>query len=117
MREIITNKVGKGINLVLIILLMMSTAELFGESSGNSGLVVDAYTQKVPYNGIGINQPSDPFSPNEKVIIYAKVTYNGCPCINQLVTFYMLHLNSNFSFILSNSTDENGIAICILEYI
>ena len=94
------NKVGKGINLVLIILLMMSTAELFGESSGNSGLVVDAYTQKAPYNGIGINQPSDPFSPNEKVIVYAKVTYNGWPRINQSVTFYVLHLNSNFSFIL-----------------
>ena len=85
-----TNKVGKGINLVLIILLMMmSTAELFGESSGNSGLVVDAYTQKAPYNGIGINQPSDPFSPNEKVIIYAKVTYNEAPCPSQLVTFIM----------------------------
>ena len=46
-----TNKVGKGINLVLIILLMMiSTAKLFGEPSANSGLVVDAYTQKTPYN-------------------------------------------------------------------
>ena len=110
-----TNKVGKGINLVLIILLMMSTAQLFGEASGNSGLIVDAYTQKAPYNGIGINQPSDPFYPNEIVIIYAKVTYNGWPCINQSVTFYTLHLNSNFSFILSNSTDENGIAMCVFR--
>ena len=109
--------VRMGINLVLIIVLIMSAVALFGKSSGNSGLVVDAYTQKAPYNGVGINQPSDPFSPNEKVIIYAKVIYNGEPRANQLVTFYMLHLNSNFSFILSNSTDENGIAICILEYI
>jgi len=109
------NKVGKGINLVLIILLMMGNAELFGESSGNSGLVVDAYTQKAPYNGIGINQPSDPFSPNEKVIIYAKVTYNEWPRVNQSVTFYVLHLNSNFSFIISNSTGENGIAVCIFR--
>ena len=110
-----TNKVGKGINLVLIILLMMSTAELFGKSSGNSGLVVDAYTQKAPYNGIGINQPSDPFSPNEKVIIYAKVTYNEGPCPSQLVTFAMSPPSSDLPFILSNWTDENGIAMCVFR--
>ena len=109
------NKVGKGINLVLIILLMMSTAELFGESSANSGLVVDAYTQKAPYNGIGINQPSDPFSPNEKVIIYAKVTYNEAPCPSQLVTFIMFPPSSDLPFIRSNWTDEKGIAMCVFR--
>ena len=109
------NKVGKGINLVLIILLIMSTAELLGESSANSGLVVDAYTQKAPYNGIGINQPSDPFSPNEKVIIYAKVTYNEAPCPSQLVTFIMFPPSSDLPFILSKQTDENGIAMCVFR--
>ena len=110
-----TNKVRTGISLVLIILSMMSTVALFGKSSASFGLVVDAYTQKAPYNGVGINQPSDPFSPNEKVIIYAKVTYNGWPCASQLVTFAMLPPSSDFPFILSNWTDENGIAICVFR--
>ncbi|HEX69163.1 MAG TPA: hypothetical protein ENG10_02580, partial [Candidatus Bathyarchaeota archaeon] len=71
--------------------------------------------QKAPYNGIGINQPSDPFSPNEKVIIYAKVTYNEGPCPSQLVTFAMFPPSSDLPFILSNWTDENGIAMCIFR--
>ena len=108
-----TNKVRISINFVLIILLMMSTVALFGKSSASSGLVVDAYTQKAPYNGVGINQPSDPFSPDEEVIIYAKVTYNGWPCVNQSVIFAMSFPNGNFT--TSNSTDENGIAIYVFR--
>ena len=81
-------------------------------SRGDSGLVVDAYTQKVPFNGEGMNQPSDPFSPDEKVIVYAKVTYNEGPCINQLVSFAVLPPNNSFPFMLSDFTNESGIAAC-----
>jgi hypothetical protein len=40
-----------------------------------------------PYDGSGANQHSDAFAPQQLVCLYAKVTYNGYPVGNKLVTF------------------------------
>ena len=103
---------GSKLSIVFTVLLIISSAGTRVQSLSSSGLVVDAYTQKTPFNGVGINQPSDPFSPDELVTIYARVTYNNWPCENNPVIFIIFPPNSNNPFILSNQTDEDGIAIC-----
>ena len=50
-------------------------------------LTIDLYTQKEPYSGRGPNQPSDAFAPQERVILYAEVTYNYNPVQNKPVAF------------------------------
>jgi hypothetical protein len=55
--------------------------------ANSEGWQVDVYTQKEPFNGAGLGQPSDAFSPGDLVDLYANVTYNGAPSPNILVSF------------------------------
>lgn len=75
-----------------------------------SALKVDVYTQKYPYNGMGPNEPSDPFLPNEQVILYAYVTYNNDPICNTLVTFSVYYPNGTPCIISTKATNESGVA-------
>ena len=75
-----------------------------------SALEIDVYTQKYPYNGIGLNQSSDPFLPNEKVILYAYVTYNKDPLQYNFVTFSVHYPNGTLCIISTKATNESGIA-------
>jgi len=53
----------------------------------SSHRVIDLYTQKEPYSGKGPNQPSDAFSPDDNVILYAYITYNDAPVLGRNVAF------------------------------
>ena len=71
---------------------------------------IDLYTNKVPFDGRGINQPSDAFQPHELVVLYARVTYNEAPIANWLVAFQVLNPSNKTVAICANSTDDDGIA-------
>jgi hypothetical protein len=101
---------------VLVILLVL--AGLVAESAGHiaasaaSGRVIDLYTQKTPFNGKGINQSSDAFEPQELVVLYALVTYNGGPVVQKLVAFQIKGPENplqNITIDGSGSTGQDGI--------
>lgn len=75
------------------------------------GPILDVYTQKPdPYNGRGLDQPSDAFAPQEEVILHAEVHYNCEPIEYKPVGFeiedpYSVAIDYRTAF-----TDENGIA-------
>ena len=74
---------------------------------------IDLFTQKIPFDGKGINQSCDAFQPQELVILYALVTYNEAPVANKLVAFQVNNPTNaiqNITIIGVNSTDQNGIA-------
>jgi parallel beta-helix repeat protein len=73
-------------------------------------LVIDLYTQKEPYSGRGPNQPSDAFGPQEKVFLYAEVTYNYDPVANKPVGFVVTDPKGGTVLDRSNMTNEQGIA-------
>lgn len=72
-------------------LLVIQAAAVFSNhiflTYANSGRKIDLFTQKFPFNGEGLNQSSDSFQPQEKVILYALVTYNDAPVANKYVAF------------------------------
>jgi len=74
---------------------------------------IDLYTQKEPYSGRGLNQPSDAFAPQEEVILYAYVTYREDPVPGKIVAFEVhgpVNRFENLSFTRTGVTDANGIA-------
>ena len=73
-------------------------------------LVNDVYTQKEPYSGRGPNQPSDAFVPQEKVFLYAEVTYNYDPVQNKPVRFVVTDSEGGTMVDRSAFTSEEGIA-------
>ena len=101
---------------VIMMLFTITKRNLYVASSSficQTGPVVDVYTQKLPYNGEGLNQSSDAFRPDEEVIVYAKVTYNEYPVQNQTVIFTISgppNEINNISIVLSSETNETGIA-------
>jgi hypothetical protein len=75
-----------------------------------SGRVIDLYTQK---GGIGSNQSSDAFEPQELVVLYALVTYNGGPVAQKDVGFHVdgpPNALENITAIGENVTGQDGIA-------
>jgi hypothetical protein len=102
-------------------LILLSTVFLSPMSSAPSSLVngetagwqVDVYTQKQPFSGKGIGQPSDAFAPDSLVVLFANVTYNMFPVQNKLVTFAVTgppNAKENITLILTNTTNADGIA-------
>jgi hypothetical protein len=75
--------------------------------------MIDVYTNKEPFGGKGSNQESDAFEPQEEVILYALVTYNGDPVPGKIVA-YNIHgpLNpvENLTLSLSATTNDQGLA-------
>jgi len=73
-------------------------------------LVIDVYTQKEPYSGRGPNQPSDAFAPQERVFLYAEVTYNYDPVQNKPVRFVVADPIGEVYIDRSSFTNAEGIA-------
>jgi parallel beta-helix repeat protein len=74
-------------------------------------LEIDVYTQQPePYSGRGPNQPSDAFAPQEKVILYAEVTYNYDHVQNKPVGFVVTDPEGETMVDRSAFTNEEGIA-------
>lgn len=71
---------------------------------------IDAYTQKDPYNGKGLNKASDAFAPQEEVILYAYVSYYCDPVQNKLVAFEVYDPNGTAFLYRTDDSDVNGIA-------
>ena len=78
---------------------------------GKESLLIDAFTQKAPFDGHGLNKPSDAFAPYEQVILYANVTYSGNPLSGVLVIFKIqCPAETNYTFYLEGRTNKTGIA-------
>ena len=74
------------------------------------GAQIDLYCQRVPYDGTGPNVEADAFAPQELVILYAKVTYNGDPVANKLVAFQVNMSNNEALIYRVAMTNGTGIA-------
>jgi PKD repeat protein len=74
-----------------------------------AGARLELTSNKEPYNGFGPGQPSDAFAPQELVILYAKVTYNGEPVANKLVGFQVNDPNGTPVIFRTNVTDDTGL--------
>jgi hypothetical protein len=73
------------------------------------GLGIDLYTQyDQPYGGQGLNMPSDMFSPQQQVDLFAYVSYNEYPVQQKLVGYEIRH--NSYNFTRECTTDELGIA-------
>ena len=75
--------------------------------------MIDLFTQKKPYDGKGLNQPSDAFAPQEEVILYANLTYRETPVANKIVAFEIhnpVNPLNNITVIETALTNASGIA-------
>jgi hypothetical protein len=75
-----------------------------------AGAAIDLTSNKVPINGEGPNQASDSYAPQELMILYAKVTYNGEPVENKLVGFEVRDSNGDCVTYRVGATNALGIA-------
>ncbi|MEM1540875.1 MAG: hypothetical protein QXJ07_05805, partial [Candidatus Bathyarchaeia archaeon] len=94
---------------IIMLLAMLTLFSVHLRVYGEGGKI-DLFTNKVPFDGRGINQRSDAFQPQELVMLYARVTYNDGPIANWLVAFQVLNPLNKTVAICANSTDEDGIA-------
>jgi hypothetical protein len=84
-----------------------------GSADSQTGAVIDLYTENTPFNGMGANQSSSPFEPQELVVLYALATYNGYPVQQKDVAFEVYgppNPFQNITFVGTGRTDENGTA-------
>lgn len=103
---------------IALVLIFMLSCHVFPSlisrtKASSSTLVIDLYTQKEPFSGVGINQSSDAFAPKEEVILYGYVTYNLFPVANKIVAYEVYgppNSIQNISFILTAETNASGIA-------
>lgn len=98
---------------IMLVLLSFLRVSMGVVSSDDTGRKIDLFTQKVPFNGKGINQSSDAFEPQALVILYANVTYNEAPILNKPVAFYASNPPNAFQNITAvgtSFTNESGIA-------
>lgn len=76
-----------------------------------TGPYLDLYTQKPePYSGRGPHQPSDMFTLQEEVVLYAEVHYDCEPVEYKFVAFEVSDPNGTTIVYRTNATDQNGIA-------
>jgi PKD repeat protein len=75
------------------------------------GAQIDLYCQKAPFDGKGPDVESDAFAPQELVILYAKVTYNGDPVSDKLVAFQVNSSDGQAILYRVDDTDSDGIAV------
>ena len=98
---------------ITAILLSFTQTNMKMVSSSDAARKIDVFTQKIPFNGKGINQSSDAFEPQELVILYALVTYNEAPIANKLVAFQAnnpANAFQNITVVGVSSTNQSGIA-------
>lgn len=89
---------GLGLTLFLIGMLTLARAS----SGGN----IDVYTQ---HGGQGPNEPSEAFTPQDEVILFALVMYNDWPEQNKKVTFGVYDPNGGGAIYI-DTTDGDGVA-------
>ena len=94
----------------LFILFVMFTFAVVDLRAYAEGWKIDLYTNKVPYDGRGLNQQSDAFEPQELVKLYARVTYNEWPRPNWPVAFQVLNPLGETVTVGNSQTNESGIA-------
>ncbi|MGA3191923.1 MAG: hypothetical protein ABSD73_05345 [Candidatus Bathyarchaeia archaeon] len=97
------------LSIVLISSLFPSLAH--GSADSETGAVIDLYTEKTPFNGMGANKFSDAFEPQELVVLHALVTYNDYPVQQKDVAFQVdgpPNPFQNITFIGSGRTDGIG---------
>jgi hypothetical protein len=100
-------------SIILIVLMSLSAIPHQPKANAGTGRRVDLFTQKTPYNGIGPNQTSDTFEPQELVILYALLTYNEEPVPNKLAAFEVKgppNPIQNITVIGYSVTNGSGIA-------
>jgi len=98
------------ISIPFTILMLASTVSRITVWASPEGPFIDIYTQKEPYSGRGLNQPSDAFAPDEKFILYADVTYNMAPVSNKFVAYVVSDPEGNHVATGTVLTDVTGIA-------
>jgi CARDB len=101
--------------LLLCLLLALCLLPYLNNSFANAqaGAVIDLFTDKEPFNGIGANQSSDAFEPQELVFLRALATYNGGAERNMLVAFQVdgpSNLFENVSIVGAGRTNDTGFA-------
>ncbi|MEM2702982.1 MAG: cohesin domain-containing protein [Candidatus Bathyarchaeia archaeon] len=76
------------------------------------GAQIDVFTQyPFPYGGQYPNNPSDMFTPQSLVVLYAKVTYNNWPEQQKDVAFEIKDPYGKVYTILHGRTNQSGIAM------
>lgn len=98
---------------ITIIFFSLTLANIKMVSSSDIARKIDVFTQKMTFNGKGMNQSSDSFQPQELVILYALVTYNEVPLANMLVAFQVnnpANAFQNVTVVGVSSTNQSGIA-------
>jgi uncharacterized membrane protein len=106
-RRHLANKVS-----VVLLFLVVSTLTCVKiiPVEAQAGRFIDVFTQK---GGVGVNQSSDMFQPQELVTLYALVTFNDNPVASKLVSFKAsgpLNALQNMTAGGSSLTNEGGIA-------
>ena len=82
-----------------------------GSADPQAGAAIDLYTEKTPFNGMGANQSSDAFEPQELVVLHALATYNGYPVQQKDVAFEISgppNPFQNITIVGLGRTDEIG---------
>ncbi|MGB8779117.1 MAG: hypothetical protein WCD81_00520 [Candidatus Bathyarchaeia archaeon] len=97
----------------IILICSQFPSLVHGSAAAETGAAIDLYTNKTPFNGMGANQSSDAFEPQELVVFYALATYNGYPVQQKGVAFEVSGPPNpfiNITIIGTGTTDENGTA-------
>ncbi|MEM0007971.1 MAG: hypothetical protein QXR89_06890 [Candidatus Bathyarchaeia archaeon] len=104
------------LTITMVAIILLTT---FAQAVMKAGLCssnprkVDVFTNKAPFDGKGINNPSDSFQPQELVELYASVTYNEWPVANVLVAFQIDNPKNafwNITIVGAGATNNDGIA-------
>jgi PKD repeat protein len=75
------------------------------------GAVIDIYTKyPSPFGGQGLGNPSDGFSPQDHVILYANVTFNKIPVEDEFVVFEVRDPSSTIFIYRTAVTNSFGVA-------
>jgi hypothetical protein len=108
---------GRAKCLIMVVLIALTVPNFLlvtsASASSESGIYVDLFTQKAPFDGRGINQPSDTFGPQEQVKLYALVLRDGAPVNDTLVTYEVLgpaNASGDTRFFQTAETNSSGIA-------
>lgn len=99
---------------ILIVFLLFSSLPYFdGHFAGaQAGAAIDLITDQTPFNGMGANQSSDAYEPQDLVNLSALATYNGGPERNLPVAFEVngpSNAFENVSIVGSATTDDSGV--------
>jgi hypothetical protein len=108
---------GRAKCLMMVVLIALTLPNFLlvtsASASSDSGIFVDLFTQKAPFDGRGINQSSDTFGPQEQVILYALVLRDDAPVNGTLVTYDVLgppNASGDIRFFQTAETNSSGIA-------